>query len=158
MPTGKSRQGSKAAQREIATDVNKMATAIRSKLDEELNLKSAEARREILEGAKDILDVIRDLALGIKLVRTDDTAYAIAPHWPSLKWLAEWYRQLINEDPKGKRVQVEHGLDDEMRDTLRQFMNPTPRALPEPEDGVYTLGAGDYREVPAEDEADDPAD
>jgi hypothetical protein len=141
-------------------------------LNEEIIKKGDAARGEILDNMAGNLETVQALATGIKVqqpLATDkgfvcnrcgspvtEVVYTVPPFWPALRWLGEWARQLVKEEPNKGRVV--HELSPETIAALRtHIFEETPEVglLPERnEDGVVNL----HDEVSADWHDDDTED
>jgi hypothetical protein len=147
--------------------------SIQYTLDEEINKKGGEARAEILNNMEGNLATVQALATGIKVqqpLATDkgfvcnrcgspvtEVVYTVPPFWPALRWLGEWARQLVKEEPNKGRVV--HELSPETIAALRtRIFDETPDVplLPERNaDGVVNLH--DEVSVDWHDDNEDPS-
>ena len=125
-------------------------------LDEELMQKGGEARARILNDFDDALEAVEKLAYGIRVQRPianeaglacpkcgeaiHDAVYHVPPFWPALRWMLEWGRQIIKEEPKKT---VEHEYPPEVLEAMRRYVDgpaSEPFLLPQPnESGVIDL-------------------
>jgi len=126
-------------------------------LDEELNKKGSEARARILSAFDNALAAVEQLAYGTKVIgpvmataqglacpkcgtAVEETVYRIPPYWPALRWMLDWGRQIIKEEPTKR---VAHEYPPEALEAMRRYVgepNSTPIMLPEPnENGVIDL-------------------
>ena len=129
-------------------------------IDEELGIKGSEARQRLLASFDDNFAAVQALANGIKKIGVvvarggvvcnecgkpaDEIIYTVPPYWPTLRWLMDWQRQLIREEPKKT---VEHTVDPVAMETMRKYIDKDHYImayLPEPgEDGVVNLSDSD---------------
>lgn len=114
-------------------------------LQDELEIKGSDVRAKILDSFDDTLAAVEALAHGIKLAKNagqeDEFVYSLPPHWPALKWLADWGRQILKQEA----TQVmEHRIDPEAQKIMKEFIEEGRKrpAVIESE-GVYQLGPGD---------------
>jgi hypothetical protein len=139
MPKGKHLK----AQREQAATVRSAVNSMTRLLQDELETKGSDVRAEILASFDDTLAAVEALAHGIIVESTkggDKVVYSLPPHWPALKWLADWGRQILKQE--ATTVQ-EHRIDPETAQMMKDFIEEGRKrpAVIESE-GVYQLGSG----------------
>jgi hypothetical protein len=113
-------------------------------LDAELLKPGSTIRGELVEHAEDYFKALEDLAKGLfisEMVDGERRVYTKEPHFGALKWLLEWYRFLIKEEPNQKRVI--HQIDENQMQRLKDFIRGDDLAVPAPVDGVYVLERDD---------------
>ncbi len=138
MPSGKPLK----KQREQAATVRLAVTSMTRLLQDELETKGSDVRTKILDSFDDTLAAVEALAHGIKLVKNagqeDEFVYSLPPHWPTLKWLADWGRQILKQE--ATTVQ-EHRIDDETKQIMKDFIaEGRKRPAVIESEGVYQLG------------------
>ena len=141
MPSGKPLK----KQREQAATVRSAVTSMTRVLQDELETKGSDVRAKILDSFDDTLAAVEALAHGIKLAKNagqeDEFVYSLPPHWPALKWLADWGRQILKQE--ATTVQ-EHRIDPETAQMMKDFIEEGRKRPPVMEKGgVYQLGNGD---------------
>ena len=141
MPKGKSLK----KQREQATTVRQSVATMTRLIQDELETKGSDVRSKILDSFDDTLAAVEALAHGIKLVKSsgqeDEFVYSLPPHWPALKWLADWGRQILRQE--ATTVQ-EHRIDPETQQIMKEFIEEgRKRPAVAQAEGVYQLGSGD---------------
>jgi hypothetical protein len=112
-------------------------------LQDELETKGSDVRAKILASFDDTLAAVEALAHGIKLAKNagqeNEFVYSLPPHWPALKWLADWSRQILKQE--ATTVQ-EHRIDDETKQIMKDFIaEGRKRPAVIESEGVYQLGA-----------------
>jgi hypothetical protein len=108
-------------------------------LQDELETKGSDVRAKILDSFDDTLAAVEALAHGITVKNSKDVVYSLPPHWPALKWLADWGRQILKQE--ATTVQ-EHRIDDETKQIMKDFIAEGRRRPPVIEEGgVFQLGA-----------------
>ncbi len=139
MPKGKHLK----AQREQARDVRSTVATMTRLLQDELETKGSDVRAKILDSFDDTLAAVEALAHGIKAVKTnpvsgEEFVYSLPPHWPALKWLADWGRQILKQGPMTTQ---EHTIDDETKQIMKDFIQEGRKRQPvAQEEGVFMLG------------------
>lgn len=115
-------------------------------------------RQKLIDATEDIFDTILAVARGITVEEsrvTDDgemgtVVYRVPPHWPALKYLADWQRKVLQTDPKDPQLHL-HGLTDEMKEVVKAWMAPkSEESRPYEVDGVIHLGHEAPKEPPIE--------
>jgi len=137
MPSGKPLK----KQREQAATVRQSVAAMTRVLQDELETKGSDVRAKILDSFDDTLAAVEALAHGI-IVESDKgdhkVVYSLPPHWPALKWLADWGRQILKQE--ATTVQ-EHRIDPETAQMMKDFIEEGRKRPPVMEEGgVYQLG------------------
>jgi len=141
MPKGRSLK----KQREQATTVRQSVATMTRLLQDELETKGSDVRAKILSSFDDTLAAVEALAHGIKLAKNagqeDEFVYSLPPHWPALKWLADWGRQILRQE--ATTVQ-EHRIDPATQQIMKDFIEEgRKRPAVAQAEGVYQLGSGD---------------
>jgi len=114
----------------------KVARSMMYTLDEELSQKGGEARARIINDFDNALEAVEKLAYGIRVQRpvateaglacgkcgtaVSDVVYHVPPFWPALRWMLEWGRQIIKEEPKKT---VEHEYPPEVLEAMRRYVD-----------------------------------
>lgn len=134
MPSGKPLK----KQREQAATVRQSVAAMTRVLQDELETKGSDVRAKILASFDDTLAAVEALAHGIIVKNSKDVVYSLPPHWPALKWLADWGRQILKQE--ATTVQ-EHRIDPETAQMMKDFIEEgRKRPAVAQEGGVYQLG------------------